>query len=607
MGDAASNMGSKGQPHQTARRQSFSSDNGVVDVEDSTVASSRSTTQNEFNVNLDDNPGPQESNMKVKEQQHTALNIQTTSAAAPKSNLSHRSSSMAASPQDSSNATINVPQNVGTVINQTQTKSNLMSPLSKDGDTIRSSHITTKSRNESSEVVEDISGNTIAFKLWNFIPIPVWWSNTYVMDWAAIVLCAIILIVLDGPIDWMQEYPINMADIHIQHPLHADTVTMIMVGAIVIIPCVLLAIFFWLKRRDMFEDMHSFALVVIAPIVFAYVVWVIIGNATGELRPDFLARCAPACMENFTWTCAPDPSKYAEGACDLSSQKCCPVQCGMHDDRYPEMLNCSFIQNGEDMSQRTLQNVCSRYWDRPVTEAEADCQGYYGGGSYSQFSIHEGYRAMPSGHTQVLFNCATTWWLYLAGKLQVYGRGVQQRTFCYGYLLISVMFVVATYVAMTRLNDMKHSFLDVFIGAFIGFCTSLLVYPLYYQNPTLGGEPLRRPKNFTIMDVLRCRKQDPWPAANTHLAHQDYSSSAFAPPRHEVDRQESTTLLSYSEANRDEFLRATEDMEQGLARRQSSLDEDNEETANDDTNGENKNKTSKTPHHEDGNLRLSAV
>ncbi|GBG25135.1 Phospholipid phosphatase 4 [Hondaea fermentalgiana] len=313
--------------------------------------------------------------------------------------------------------------------------------------------------------VEGLPGTAIAYKLCGCLPIPQWWSNTYIVDWAGVVLCAIVLLIANGPIDWLKHFPIDMSEVHIQQPLHSDRVHMITVGVLVVVPCVVVAIFFWFKRRDMFEDLHAFALATVAPVVFAYVVWVIIGNAAGKLRPDFLARCAPTCMENFTWTCAPDPSLYAADACDLSEQKCCPVQCGRQDPRYPDILECSFLQNGIDLSTSTLQSVCNKFWD-------------------------------------------------------------------------------STYVGVTRLNDMKHDMFDIVLGAFIGFITSFIAYPLYFQNPTLGGEPLRRPNHFTIKDVLCCRKQDPWPAANTHLAASDYPSSAFAQPQQAVEGQESATLLA---------------------------------------------------------------
>lgn len=110
-------------------------------------------------------------------------------------------------------------------------------------------------------------------------------------------------------------------------------------------------------------------------------------------------------------------------------------------------------------------------------------------------------------------------WLYLIGKLQVYGHGVQQRTYCYGFVAISFMWVLATYVAVTRLNDQKHFIFDVWLGAFIGFATSFLAYFLYFQDPRIGGEPLRRP-DVPVRDILCCKEaslQQPWPRSNTHL------------------------------------------------------------------------------------------
>jgi len=395
---------------------------------------------------------------------------------------------------------------------------------------------------------KELVGTEIVGKMCGCFPRAAWFSDSYALDYIGIVLCTLIIIVFNSAVDWLNEQPINMADISIQEPLFEDTVNMAVVGGLVVVPNALAAFFFWFRRRDAFEDMHAYLLAVVTPIVFAYVIWVIIGNTVGEPRPDLLARCAPSCMENITWTCVPDLNLY-KGDCDLEEQKCCPIQCGIKDPRYPEVIDCTFVQNGQNISG--VEEACIMFWNRYIPVNEAQCNGLRGDSSYNEFSIREGFKSMPSGHTQVVFNSATTWFLYLAGKLQLYGFGVQQRTFAYSYIMASLLFAVATYVGVTRLNDQKHFIFDVVLGALIGIFTSLLAYPLYYQDPRIGGEPLRRPQGITFLDSLCCRAnsmQFPWPAANTHLPKEDYpSSSAFAKNSNADGDDENGRLLDLSQ------------------------------------------------------------
>lgn len=235
--------------------------------------------------------------------------------------------------------------------------------------------------------------------------IPAWWSNSYLMDWMGVVIMVAIIIAINGPIDWLKKQPINMADLGISAALHGDRVTMVVVGLLIIIPGGFVALLFWFKRRDEFEDAHALGLAGLTPIVLAYVVWAVIGNATGELRPDFLARCAPTCMQGFTWECAPDLSLY-EASCDSD---CCPVQCNRDDPRYEGAeVKCTYFQNGVDKSNLTIEQTCNLFWHIPVTEEIADCNGFQGDSGYDKFSIREGYKSMPSGHTQVIFNAAGT-------------------------------------------------------------------------------------------------------------------------------------------------------------------------------------------------------
>ncbi len=342
-----------------------------------------------------------------------------------------------------------------------------------------------------------------------------WWHPSYVLDYVGIVTVCILLLVTNI-VDWGPKAPIFLSDRSIHLPLHEDTVSMVADGLMAVIPACLLGFFFFFVRRDKMEDLHSFFLAVVGAVVLAYLVWAIMGKAVGELRPDFLARCAPACFQNYTWVCAPDSSKYTS---DCADESCCPVQCNIEDPRYPEILPCPIGNQAPN-----LEDVCAPLWDVALTEEQLNCFGNPGTGGYDEFAIKEGYRSLPSGHTLVIFAVATSMWLYSVGKFQLYGRGIQQRMYCYGYLVASFEFVLATYVGVSRLGDNKHHMHDVLLGAIIGILPAFFVYFIYFQNPYVGGEPIRRVRSIRLWDIVLCRTramQQPWPAANTHFSDEE--------------------------------------------------------------------------------------
>ncbi|XP_057873678.2 lipid phosphate phosphatase 2 isoform X1 [Cryptomeria japonica] len=98
-------------------------------------------------------------------------------------------------------------------------------------------------------------------------------------------------------------------------------------------------------------------------------------------------------------------------------------------------------------------------------------------------AISEGHKSFPSGHTAWSFSGLGFFALYLAGKIRIFDRK--------GHIAkITIVFVplaVATYVGLSRVNDYKHHWQDVFAGAFLGlsvatFCYRQFFPPLYDEN-----------------------------------------------------------------------------------------------------------------------------
>jgi len=87
---------------------------------------------------------------------------------------------------------------------------------------------------------------------------------------------------------------------------------------------------------------------------------------------------------------------------------------------------------------------------RPHVSAEVDPH------VFDFFTSKWHYHSMPSGHAQTVFTFATILWITFPK-------------------LTKWIFVVPTLLALTRLPLEEHFFSDVFMGAYLGFCVTILV------------------------------------------------------------------------------------------------------------------------------------
>ncbi|CAK8992181.1 Probable beta-D-xylosidase 2 (AtBXL2), partial [Durusdinium trenchii] len=349
-----------------------------------------------------------------------------------------------------------------------------------------------------------------------------WWSPSFLFDYLA--LFALFMCFINDevvyPFQADDENVFALSDPTIWNPVQDDQVTVEQVALWTVIPTFLMFLVInvgrWVNRkRIVLEDGHSILLTIMGSALMANFLFFVFKRAFRRPRPDLVSRCAPACLENVTFMMVPKSEYVQPEICTAS--EFCPIQCGFKDGRWvrDEILECSYMQNGTSVAGMRPAELCAKIWDRMINTEIAECLGPKGTGSYNAFTISEGFKSFPSGH---VLNCACVFtfnWLYLAGKLQVYGQGIHLRSFWY-FAYLSMGILVVVYVALSRISDYKHHPIDVLAGVLIGVVPVLFVYPLYFQSVSKGGEPLRRPKQHcsSIWWIPFCWERSlekPWP------------------------------------------------------------------------------------------------
>jgi len=101
--------------------------------------------------------------------------------------------------------------------------------------------------------------------------------------------------------------------------------------------------------------------------------------------------------------------------------------------------------------------------------------------------IKDGRRSFPSGHSATAFSGLGLLFLYLAGKSGCFCRGPVKGGFLSSRVLRAVLslspLVLASWIAVTRLEDHRHHNEDVIAGSLIGMTFAVVAYTMYFYNP----------------------------------------------------------------------------------------------------------------------------
>lgn len=94
--------------------------------------------------------------------------------------------------------------------------------------------------------------------------------------------------------------------------------------------------------------------------------------------------------------------------------------------------------------------------------------------------LQDGMRSMPSGHSLISFAAFgyLCMWLFGQGKLAL----LPTTKPLYLYLGAFSPLMVAAYIALSRVQDYRHSFMDITVGSLLGCVVALLVHGKYFHS-----------------------------------------------------------------------------------------------------------------------------
>ncbi|CAB4484332.1 uncharacterized protein OCT59_017881 [Rhizophagus irregularis] len=110
--------------------------------------------------------------------------------------------------------------------------------------------------------------------------------------------------------------------------------------------------------------------------------------------------------------------------------------------------------------------------------------------------LKDGFKSFLSGHSSTSFAGMGFLSLYLAGKLHVF----DQKGYTYKGFVVAAPLVVAILIAISRTEDYRHHWHDVFAGSLVGFLLSYFAYHQYY--PDLHSKISDKPFTIRLKKVV---------------------------------------------------------------------------------------------------------
>ncbi|KAK3826727.1 MAG: phosphatidic acid phosphatase type 2/haloperoxidase [Linnemannia gamsii] len=108
--------------------------------------------------------------------------------------------------------------------------------------------------------------------------------------------------------------------------------------------------------------------------------------------------------------------------------------------------------------------------------------------------LKDGMRSFPSGHASTAFAGLVYLALWMGGKMHVFDR----KGYSLKPVLLFMPILAAILIAVSRVQDYRHSATDVTWGAIIGIIFAVFSYLQYYPSPTATNSHIPHPcRNFT--------------------------------------------------------------------------------------------------------------
>ncbi|CAI9110640.1 OLC1v1010701C1 [Oldenlandia corymbosa var. corymbosa] len=214
-------------------------------------------------------------------------------------------------------------------------------------------------------------------------------ARTHIHDWLILMLLFAAVIILNLISPFYRFIGKDMMD-DLKYPMKQDTVPAWSVPIYSAVLPIVIFLFFYFRRRDVY-DLHHAILGVLFSVLITAVITDAIKDSVGRPRPDFFWRCFP---------------------------------------------------DGKDVYDR-LGNVV--------------CHG-------QKHLIDNGHKSFPSGHTSFSFAGLGFLSLYLSGKIKAFDSRGHVAKLC----LVFLPLLVASLVGISRVDDYRHHWEDVFAGGLIG-------------------------------------------------------------------------------------------------------------------------------------------
>lgn len=93
--------------------------------------------------------------------------------------------------------------------------------------------------------------------------------------------------------------------------------------------------------------------------------------------------------------------------------------------------------------------------------------------------INAGHKSFPSGHTSWSFAGLSFLALYLSGKIKVFDRKGHVAKLCIVFLPL----LIASLVGISRVDDYRHHWEDVFAGGILGMVVATFCYLQFFPPP----------------------------------------------------------------------------------------------------------------------------
>lgn len=133
--------------------------------------------------------------------------------------------------------------------------------------------------------------------------------------------------------------------------------------------------------------------------------------------------------------------------------------------------------------------------------------------------LADGFRTTPSGHSSISFAGLFYLTLFLLGQSQANnGKTSSWRT-----MISFIPWLMACYIALSRTQDYRHHFIDVFVGSCLGLIIAIWQY--FRLFPWFGGNQANDSFNNRIMIEEIKRKEEIKQDENNYRRISDISTN----------------------------------------------------------------------------------